>query len=131
MLIIHDLQHIFHSRICFNSILLTPQLHPVTAQTMNYSAPIIVFVCGGSLIWYWVYWVSPNSVNKFKTWLTIENIQHRCYTPPNAEKNLIVGNSNPEMSREESRTTTKSSATQDKHASGGIIEVKEAERTDV
>lgn len=35
-----------------------PQIRPVTAATMNYSAPILGGICGLSWIWYILYWVS-------------------------------------------------------------------------
>ncbi|KAL5498787.1 TPO5_1 [Sanghuangporus vaninii] len=50
-------------------ILIMPQVFPVTAATMNYTAPILVAVCGLSWIWYELYW-------------------HRHYTGP-ASDNLL------------------------------------------
>lgn len=41
-----------------NRVLIMPQIRPVTAATMNYSAPILGGICGLSWIWYILYWVS-------------------------------------------------------------------------
>ncbi|PAV19134.1 APC amino acid permease [Pyrrhoderma noxium] len=47
------------------SVLIMPQVLPITASTMNYSGPIIIAVSSLSYVWFRLYW-------------------HRCYKAPNS-----------------------------------------------
>lgn len=74
-----------------DSVLIMPQIFPVTALTMNYTGPIIGFVSLASLLWYKLYWVRPRSQQTRSTMLK-RLLQHRYYIGPNRTAHLSASN---------------------------------------